>query len=186
MLVNHEGQHVPQATFRIVNRGEWVDRSSAALFDHKTIVAFSVPGAFTCPHSPIQLLGYNEYAKALQASGVDEIFCIAVNDPFTLTAWAQDEGADQVRFLPDTRGDFSRQMGMLVNLSDKGMGYRSWRYSMLVDNGIIKKMFIEPDGFESMPTVSDAETMLNYVNPDAQKPNQAAVLMQVWRTVMSA
>lgn len=186
MLFNHEGQRVPQVTFRIFTQRGWYVLSTADLFDHKTVVAFAVPGAFTCPYSPIQLLGYNEYAKVFRANGVDEIVCISVNDPFSLANWAQEEAADQVRFIPDVNGDFTRQMGMMVNLSDKGMGYRSWRYSMLVKDGVIEKMFVEQDGFEAMPVVSNAETMLNYINPNTEKSKQTAVLMQMWRTMLSA
>ncbi|MGB3293468.1 MAG: redoxin family protein [Phormidesmis sp.] len=161
----------------------WVDLSTADLFDRKTVVAFAVSGAFTCPHSPIQLLSYNEYAEVFRANGVDEIICVSVNDPFSLANWAQAEGADQVRFIPDVKGNFTREMGMMVNLSDKGMGQRSWRYSMLVKNGVIEKMFIERDGFEAIPRVSNAETMLNYINPKAKKPKQTAALMQMWRAM---
>jgi peroxiredoxin len=186
MLFNHEGQRVPQVIFRLFAAGVWYDLATTDLFDHKIVVVFAVPGAFTCPHSPIQLLGYNEYAEVFRANGVDEILCISVNDPFSLVAWAQAEGANQVRFIPDVNGDFTREMGMMVNLSDRGMGHRSWRYSMLVKDGVIEKMFIEPDGFETMPVVSNAETMLNYINPDAKKPEQTAVLMQMWRTMLSA
>jgi glutathione-dependent peroxiredoxin len=183
MLFNHEGHRVPQITFQIFAEAGWRDLSTANLFDHKTVVVFAVPGAFACPHSPIQLLAYNEYAEVFRANGVDEILCISVNDPFSLAAWAQAEGADQVRFIPDVNGDFTRDMGMLVDLSNKGMGHRSWRYSMLVKDGVIEKMFVEPDGFEVMPMVSNAETMLNYINPEAKKPEQTAVLMQIWRTI---
>ena len=91
-----------------------------------------------------------------------------------------------MRFIPDVNGDFTREMGMMVNLSDKGMGYRSWGYSMLVKEGVIEKMFVERDGFEALPVVSNAETMLNYINPEAKKPDQTAVLMQIWRTMLSA
>ncbi|MEA5464882.1 redoxin family protein [Leptothoe sp. PORK10 BA2] len=132
------------------------------------------------------MLGYNDCAEVFRANGVDEILCISVNDPFSLATWAQAEGADQVRFIPDVKGDFTRQMGMLVNLADKGMGQRSWRYSMLVKDGMIEKMFVEPDGFETMPVVSNAETMLNYINPEAEKPEQTAVVMQMWRAILSA
>lgn len=186
MLFNYEGQRVPQVTFRMLAEVGWYDLSTADLFDHKVVVAFAVPGAFTYPYSPIQLLGYNEYAKVFRANGIDEILCIAVNDPFALAAWAHAEGADQVRFIPDVKGDFTREMGMMVNLSDKGMGHRSWRYSMLVKDGIIEKMFVEPDGFETMPVVSNAETILDYINPEAEKPAQTAVLMQIWQTMLSA
>jgi peroxiredoxin len=186
MLFNHEGQHVPEVTFRMFSEAGWYDLSTTDLFAHKTVVLFAVPGAFACPYSPIQLLGYNEYADVFRANGVDEIVCVSINDPFSLSAWAQAEGIDQVRFLPDVKGDFTRAMEMLVNLSDRGMGQRSWRYSMLVKDGVIEKVFVEQDGFETMPVVSNAETMLNYINPAAQKPEQAAVLMQMWRTMLSA
>jgi glutathione-dependent peroxiredoxin len=185
MVFNYEGQPVPQVTFWMFAEAGKYELSTEDLFDHKTVVAFAVPGAFTCPHSPIQLLAYNEYAQLFRANGIDEILCISVNDPFSLASWAQAEGADQVRFIPDVKGDFTRQMGMLVNLSDQGMGYRSRRYSMLVKDRVIKKMFVERDGFEAMPVVSNADTMLNYVNPEAKQPEQTAVLMQMWRTMLS-
>jgi peroxiredoxin len=184
MMVNHEGKHIPEITLLAFTKSSLQNISTTDLFKHKTVVMFAVPGAFTCPYSPIQLLGYNEYANTLQANGVDEILCLAVNDPFSLAAWAQEEGADRVRFIPDVTGDFTRVMGMMVDLSSKGMGLRSQRYSMLVKDGIIKKMFVEPDGFEAMPRVSDAETMLNYINPDAQKPQQTAILMHMWQAIL--
>lgn len=185
MVFNREGQPVPQVTFRMFAEIGWYDLSTTDLFEHKTVVAFAVPGAFACPYSPIQLLAYNEYATVFRANGIDEILCISVNDPFSLAAWAQEEGADQVRFIPDVNGDFTRAMGMIVNLSDKGMGNRSRRYSMLVKNGLIQKMFVEREDFEAMPVVSKAETMLNYINPEANKPKQTAVLMQMWQTMLS-
>jgi glutathione-dependent peroxiredoxin len=185
MLCNPEGQHVPDVTFRLFTAAGWDELSTADLFARKTVVVFAVPGAFTCPHSPIQLLGYHEYADVLHANGVDEILCISVNDPFSLAAWAQSEGIDRVRFIPDVMGDFTCGMGMLVNLSEQGMGYRSRRYSMLVRDGVIEKMFIEGNDFESMPVVSNAETLLNYINPEAKKLEQTAVLMHMWRTMLS-
>ncbi|MEL7314376.1 MAG: redoxin family protein, partial [Cyanobacteria bacterium J06559_3] len=186
MVRNYEGQRVPQVTFWMFGEGGWAELSTTDLFDHKTVVAFAVPGAFTCPYSPIQLLGYNEYAEVFRANGVDAILCISVNDSFSLATWAQEEGADQVRFIPDANGDFTRAMGMMVNLSDKGMGYRSRRYSMLVKDGVIEKMFVERDGFEAIPAVSNAATLLNYINPTAKKTEQTAVLMHMWRTILSA
>ena len=185
MLFNLEGQRVPDVTFRMFLEEGCYNLSTAGLFDHKTVVVFAVTGAFTCPYSPLQLLGYNEYAGVFRANGVDEIICISVNDPFSLASWAKEEKADQVRFIPDVKGDFTRAMGMLVNLSDKGMGQRSWRYSMLVKDGIIDKMFVERNGFESMPVVSNAETLLNYINPVAERPEQTATLMQMCRAMLS-
>ncbi|MEA5449656.1 redoxin family protein [Leptolyngbya sp. CCNP1308] len=186
MLFHYGGQYIPDITFRLFSKAGWYDLSTADLFEDRTVVVFAVPGAFTCPHSPIQLLAYNEYAETFRSNGVDEILCISVNDPFLLATWAHDEGADQVRFIPDVAGDFTRAMGMLVNLSDKGMGYRSRRYSMLVKDGVIEKMFVEPDGFEAMPVVSNAETMLSYINPEARQPEQTSVQMQMWRAMLSA
>lgn len=181
---HRKGQRIPPVTFWMVSEAGWYKLSTADLFAQKTVVLFAVPGAFTCPYSPIQLLGFNEYAQVFRANGVDDVLCISVNDSFALAAWAQDEGANQVRFIPDVNGDFTRAMGMLTNLADQGMGLRSRRYSMLVKNGVIEKTFIEPEGDEAMPKVSDAETMLNYINPQAKKPQRAAVLMQMWQAVL--
>lgn len=189
MVCNPEGQRVPHVRFQMVAEAGWYDLSTVDLFADKTVVGFAVPGAFTCPYSPLQVLGYNEYAESFRANGVDTILCFSVNDPFSLASWAQAEGANQVSFIPDVNGDFTRKMGMIVDLSNKGMGYRSRRYSMLVKDGIIEKMFVEPDGpedFETMPVVSNAETMLAYINPEAKQPEQMAVLMQMWRTMLSA
>jgi glutathione-dependent peroxiredoxin len=175
MLFNHEGQHVPQVAFRMFVRlfSEvcWYSLSTADLFAHKTVVVFTVSGAFI-PYSHIQLSSYNDYADVFRANGVDEILCVSVNDPFALANWAEAEGADRVRFIPDVNGDFTNGLGMMVNLSDKGMGQRSWRYSMLVKDEVIEKMFVEQDGFEVMPVVANAETMLKYINPEAKKPER--------------
>jgi glutathione-dependent peroxiredoxin len=186
MLLMHEGQPVPEVTFQMFAASGWYELTTLDLFAHKTVVVFAVPGAFADPYAPIQLLGYNEYAELFRANGVDEILCIAVNDPFSLAAWAQAEGIDQVRLIPDAKGEFTRAMGMLVNLTEQGMGHRSRCYSMLVDDGVIAKIFIEQNNsVETMPLVSNAETLLNYLNPTAKKP-ETAVLMQLWRTILSA
>jgi glutathione-dependent peroxiredoxin len=175
MLFDREGQRVPQVTFQMFVRmfGEvcWYDISTADLFDRKTVVVFAVSGAFT-PYARTQLLGYNEYAEVLRSNGVEEILCISVNDQFLLENWAETTGVDRVRCIPDGNGDFTRALGMMVNLADEGMGERSWRYSMLVKDGVIEKMFIEPDGFETIPLVANAETMLNYINPAAKQPDR--------------
>ncbi|NEP19463.1 MAG: redoxin family protein [Leptolyngbya sp. SIO4C1] len=186
MFFDYEGRHVPQVTFRMFAETRWYNLSTAELFDYKTVVVFAVLGAFTKPHASTQLLGYNKHTEKFKANGVDEIVCIAVNDPFSLATWARHEGANQVRFIPDANGEFTREMGMMVNFSDRGMGQRSWRYSMLVRDGIIEKMFVERDGFETAPVVSNAETMLNYLSSETEKPKQTAVLGQLWRAMLSA
>ncbi|MDV3349567.1 peroxiredoxin [Leptolyngbyaceae cyanobacterium CCMR0082] len=185
MVFNHRGQRVPQVAFWMFADGGWYKTSTADLFNNKIVVAFAVSGAFIYPYASIQLLGYNEYSKVFRRNGVDEIFCISVNDPFSLATWAEQEGADQVSFIPDVNGDFTREMRMMVNLSSQGMGYRSWRYSMLVRDSVIEKIFIERAPIETIPVISNAETMLNYINPEAETPEQTAVLMQMWRTMLS-
>lgn len=170
MLQNREGQRVPEVTFRTRDNGDWVDVTSTELFAGKTVIVFALPGAFTPTCSSAHLPRYNELAGVFKANGVDDIVCISVNDAFVMNTWKQDQDAENVRLIPDGNGEFSAGMGMLVDKSDLGFGKRSWRYSMLVKDGVIDKMFIEPqvpgDPFE----VSDADTMLNYINPRAQTP----------------
>jgi glutaredoxin-like protein len=140
------------------------------------VVVFSLPGAFTPTCSSTHLPRYNELAPAFRANGVDAIVCLSVNDAFVMNEWAKDQESDNVRLIPDGNGEFAEKMGMLVDKADLGFGKRSWRYSMLVKDGVIQKMFIEPhkpgDPFE----VSDADTLLAYINPKAKKPDQVAIL----------
>jgi glutaredoxin-like protein len=176
MLSNREGQAVPQVKFRIRSGNEWQTVTTDELFKGKTVVVFSLPGAFTPTCSSTHVPRYNELAPAFLANGVDSIVCIAVNDPFVMNQWAQEQEASNLFLLPDGNGEFTEKMGMLVDKSDLGFGKRSWRYSMLVRDGVVQKMFIEPqkpgDPFE----VSDADTMLSYINPKAKKPDQVAIL----------
>ncbi|HZF81741.1 MAG TPA: redoxin family protein, partial [Rubrivivax sp.] len=119
---------------------------------------------------------FNELAPAFKENKVDQVVCIAVNDPFVMEEWAKSQEADNVFVLPDGNGAFTEQMGMLVDKSDLNFGKRSWRYSMLVRDGIVEKMFIEPDQPGDPFTVSDADTLLRYVNADAKTPDQVALL----------
>lgn len=166
-LISKEGQTVPNVTFRTRQNDEWVDVTTADIFNGKTVAVFSLPGAFTPTCSSTHLPRYNELADILKENGVDDIVCISVNDTFVMNSWAADQEADNITLIPDGNGEFSEGMGMLVDKSDIGFGKRSWRYSMLVKDGTVEKMFIEPqkpgDPFE----VSDADTMLNYINPEA-------------------
>jgi glutathione-dependent peroxiredoxin len=169
-LANREGQKVPSVTFRARENGEWVDIKSDELFAGKTIALFSLPGAFTPTCSSTHVPGYNQLACTLQENGVDEIVCLSVNDGFIMEEWAKDQNAENVRFIPDGNGEFTEGMGLLVDKRDLGFGKRSWRYSMIVKDGVIEKMFIEPEEPGDPFKVSDAETMLNHINPNAQKP----------------
>ncbi|NVK24534.1 MAG: glutathione peroxidase [Gammaproteobacteria bacterium] len=160
------GQKVPDVTFPIINNGEWSKRTSDEIFSDKTVVVFSLPGAFTPTCSSSHLPRYNELAPVFFENGVDEIVCISVNDTFVMNAWGEDQDAENISLLPDGTGEFTDKMGLLVDKSDIGFGKRSWRYSMLVKNGVVEKMFIEPDLPGDPFEVSDADTMLNYINPN--------------------
>jgi len=174
-FVNREGQAVPQVVFHTRQNNEWVDVSTDDIFKGKTVVLFALPGAFTPTCSSTHLPGYNELAPVFKANGVDEVVCLSVNDTFVMNEWAKDQEADQVRLLPDGNGDFSEGMGLLVDKEGLGFGKRSWRYSMLVKDGVIEKMFIEPDVEGDPFEVSDAETMLRYINPNAKAPSVATI-----------
>ena len=175
MLINKEGQAIPQVTFRTRNNHEWLDVTSDEIFAGKTVIVFSLPGAFTPTCSSTHVPRYNQLAPAFKAQGVDEIICISVNDAFVMNEWQAEQHADNLRFLPDGNGEFSAHMGMLVDKADLGFGKRSWRYSMLVKNGVVEKMFIEPDVPGDPFEVSDADTMLNYIAPEAKKPLNVTV-----------
>ncbi len=168
--------HVPDVTFktRIRNEAlggdnpyEWKDLTSDEIFANKNVVLFSLPGAFTPTCSTSHLPRYEELYDEFKAQGVDAVVCLSVNDAFVMFQWGRHQNAKNVFLLPDGNGDFTRQMGMLVDKSNLGFGMRSWRYSMYVENGEIVKMFIESDYSDNCPTdpfeVSDADTMLNWL-----------------------
>jgi glutathione-dependent peroxiredoxin len=175
-LVSREGKRVPDVAFRIRRNGDWATVTTDDIFGRKNVVVFSLPGAFTPTCSSTHLPRFNELAPAFKAQGIDAIVCVSVNDPFVMEEWGKDQEAQNVFLLADGNGEFTGKMGMLVDKSDLNFGKRSWRYSMLVRDRTIEKMFIEPqepgDPFE----VSDADTMLDYINPDARKPDQVAIL----------
>jgi glutathione-dependent peroxiredoxin len=176
MFENREGKRVPQVTFRVRDGNEWKNVTSDDLFKGKTVVLFSLPGAYTPTCSSTHLPRYEELTPVLKTNGVDEVYCLSVNDTFVMNEWAKDQDIENVKVIPDGNGEFTEGMGLLVDKDDLGFGKRSWRYSMLVKDGVIQKMFIEPqkpgDPFE----VSDADTMLAFINPTAHKPDQVAVL----------
>ncbi len=173
---NMVGQTVPKVSFRVRENDEWVNVTTDDLFANKTVVLFSLPGAFTPTCSSTHLPRYNELASTFNANGVDSIICMSVNDTFVMNAWKQDQEASNITVIPDGNGEFTQGMGMLVGKEDLGFGKRSWRYSMLVKNGIVQEMFIEPDLPGDPFEVSDADTMLEFINPEAKKPSSVAVI----------
>lgn len=175
MLENREKQKVPHVTFHTRREHEWVDVSSDEIFKGKTVVVFALPGAFTPTCSSTHVPRYNQLAPAFKRHGVDDLVCISVNDAFVMNEWQREQKADRITFLPDGNGDFTRGMGMLVSKGDLGFGDRSWRYSMLVRDGVIEKMFIEPDVPGDPFEVSDADTMLAHIAPGENKPLDVSV-----------
>lgn len=174
-MQNREGQKVPFIVFRVRRGHEWADITTDDIFKDKTVVAFALPGAFTPTCSSSHVPRYNELAPVFRAHGVDTIACISVNDTFVMNAWQSEQKADEILFLPDGNGEFTEGMGMLVDKEELGFGKRSWRYSMLVKNGVIEKMFIEPDKPGDPFEVSDADTMLHYIAPDAKIPPEVVI-----------
>ncbi|MEA5450879.1 peroxiredoxin [Leptolyngbya sp. CCNP1308] len=168
---------VPDVTFKTRVRDEsvggpnpyrWQDLTTSDIFAGKKVVVFSLPGAFTPTCSSNHLPRYEELYEEFKAHGVDAIVCVSVNDAFVMFQWGQKVGAKNVFLLPDGNGEFTRKMGMLVDKSNLGFGMRSWRYSMLANDGNIEKIFVEPDFGDNCPIdpfeVSDADTMLAYLN----------------------
>jgi glutathione-dependent peroxiredoxin len=176
MLPSNEGKRVPEVTFRTRADGQWKNVTTADIFAGRTVVVFALPGAYTPTCSTTHLPRYNELAPVLRANGVDEIVCLSVNDAFVMSEWQKDQNAPNVRFIPDGNGEFTARLGMLVDKSDLGFGKRSWRYSMLVRDGVIEKQFIEPEKEGDPFEVSDADTMLAYIAPRARAPEPVAII----------
>jgi thioredoxin-dependent peroxiredoxin len=167
---------VPNVVFKTRVRDEsisgdnpfrWQDVGSDEIFKGKTIVIFALPGAFTPTCSSTHLPGYDARYQEIIDQGVDEVYCLSVNDAFTMFQWSKHLGVKHVKMLPDGNADFTRAMGMLVKKENLGFGYRSWRYSMLVEDGKIVKLFSEPGQADNHPedpfTVSDAGTMIAFL-----------------------
>ncbi len=150
------GKKVPDVTFKTRVRDEsiegpnpfrWEDKTTKDYFAGKKVVLFSLPGAFTPTCSTYQLPDFEKLYPDFQNSGVDEIYCISVNDAFVMNAWGKGQGLENVKLIPDGSGEFTRKMGMLVCKDNLGFGMRSWRYAAIVDDGVVTLWFEEP-GFE--------------------------------------
>ena len=166
MFKLRENQSVPNVIFKTRQKDAWVDVTTEELFKNKTVIVFSLPGAFTPTCSSSHLPRYDELAPIFKKHGVDDIIVMSVNDTFVMNAWAEDQGTENITFIPDGNGEFTKEMGMLVEKNDLGFGSRSWRYSMLVKDGIVAKQFIEPNEQGDPFKVSDADTMLKFIAPE--------------------
>lgn len=167
---------VPEVTFKTRVRDEsvegenpfrWQDVTTSEIFKGKKIVVLALPGAFTPTCSSTHLPGYEKLYDQFKEHGVDEIYCLSVNDAFTMFQWGKHLKVEKVKMLPDGNGEFTRLMGMLVEKANLGFGYRSWRYSMFVNDGTIEAIFEEAGKADNFPEdpfeVSDAETMLDFL-----------------------
>ncbi len=175
MFSNLEGKRVPDVTFRTRKDHEFVDVTSKDIFAGKNVIVFSLPGAFTPTCSSSHVPRYNQLVPQFKEHGIDDVICVSVNDAFVMNEWKRAQKADRVSFLPDGNGEFSEKMGLLVGKEDLGFGKRSWRYSMLVRDGVIDKMFIEPEEPGDPFHVSDADTMLRHLDPEAKFPFDVAI-----------
>ena len=176
MLTPQVPSKIPSVVFKTRVRDEslggenpyrWQDVSSDDYFKGKKVVLFALPGAFTPTCSTSHLPGYEAAYDLFKSLGIDEVYCLSVNDAYVMNQWGKHQKAEKVKLIPDGSMEFTKQMGMLVKKDDVGFGERSWRYSMYVDNGEIKKLFIEPGFTDNCPDdpfeVSDARTMLDYL-----------------------
>ena len=169
-MKNIEGKKVPDVTFRTRTHDAWKDVTTKELFAGKKVVVFALPGAYTPTCSSSHLPRYNELAPTFKERGIDTVVCLSVNDGFVMDEWSKHQHADHITFVPDGNGEFSEGMGALVDKRALGFGSRSWRYSMLVNDGTIQKMFIEEEREGDPFDVSDADTMLKHLDPKAKQP----------------
>jgi thioredoxin-dependent peroxiredoxin len=155
---------VPEITFKTRVRDDavegpnpfrWQDVASSDIFSGKRVVVFALPGAFTPTCTSEQCPAYEASYDAIRAAGVDEVYCLSVNDAFVMFQWGKMLGLEKVKLLPDGAGLFSRRMGMLINKDHLGFGDRSWRYAMVVEDGRVVGWFEEPgindDGSDADP-----------------------------------
>jgi peroxiredoxin len=144
-MMIEEGQPVPAVAFNIREDGEWKTLTSYELFANKKVILFALPGAFTPTCSTYQLPGFEENFEKFQELGIDDIYCLSVNDTFVMNAWAESQGIKKVKMIPDGSLEFTEGMGMAVCKDNLGFGVRSWRYAAIIENGVLVKMFEEDD-----------------------------------------
>ena len=173
--------------------GEWKDIDTVEMFDNKKIVLFALPGAFTPTCSSQQLPGYEELYDEIKAQGVDEVYCLSVNDAFVMNAWFTNQDIKKVKAVGDGEGVFTQGLGMLVSKPAQGFGMRSWRYSMLVENGEIIKQFVEEGQNDSSSdndpfVISDAKNNVRILKNKCRVSgmvNHDPVMTNIEKTLMT-
>ena len=159
---------VPYTNFKTFEKDEWTEIDTEDIFSEKKIVVFAIDGAFTSGLNDKHIQEYDNAYHNFKTAGIDELYCVSVNDTFVMNAWFNKLGIKNVKPLGDGEGVFTQGMGVLVNKPKQGFGMRSWRYSMLVDNGAVIKIFEEPGKNNASDDddplkVSDANTMIKYL-----------------------
>ena len=170
------GKKLPKVTFKTRVRDEavggpnpfrWEDKTTDDYFSGKRVILFSLPGAFTPTCSTYQLPDFEKLYDQFKEAGVDEIYCLSVNDAFVMNAWGKQQGVEKVKLIPDGSGEFTRKMGMLVEKDNLGFGLRSWRYAATVNDGVVEAWFEEPgysDNCETDPyELSSPQNLLQFV-----------------------
>jgi len=174
-MSNYIGRKVPTITFKTRVRDEsiegpnpfrWEDKTTDDYFKGKRVILFSLPGAFTPTCSTYQLPGFENNYKEFKSLGIDEIYCMSVNDAFVMNAWSNSQSIFNVKVIPDGNGHFTEGLGMLVGKYNLGFGKRSWRYAAIVNDGIIESWFEEPGYSNECETdpygESSPENLLNF------------------------
>jgi peroxiredoxin len=162
-----QGRLLPDVVFKTRVRDEsvggdnpyrWEDVTTDNLFEGKRVVVFSLPGAFTPTCSTYQVPGFEEAYECIKSLHVDDVYCVSVNDAFVMNAWAKAQGVENIKMIPDGSGKFTAGLNMLVEKDNLGFGNRSWRYAMLVTDGVIEKAFVEPGQMDNCPDDPYGET----------------------------
>ena len=147
-----EGDNLPQVNFRVRSLGEWQDTNTDTYFKGKKVILFSLPGAFTPTCSNQQLPGFEKLADVFKEHGIDDIYCMSVNDSFVMNAWADKQKLENVKVIPDGNGEFTEKVEMLCSKRDKCFGDRSWRYAAIINDGKVVKVFEEPGKADDVTT----------------------------------
>lgn len=174
-----QGQKLPQVTFHTRVRDEsvggtnpyrWELTHTSDYTENKRVIFFSLPGAFTPTCDTYQLPGFEKNAELFRALGIQDIYCVSVNDAFVMNAWARSQNLKNVKVIPDGSGTFTRLMGQLVEKDNLGFGQRSWRYAMIVNDGVVEAWFEEPGREDNCATdpygATSPENLLRYLQRD--------------------
>ena len=160
----------------VLRADKWQGVSGAELFGERVVVLFGLPGAYTPTCSSLHLPRFDQLAPLLRDAGVDEIVCVSVNDRFVMQRWAREERVARITLLADGNAALTRALGMLVDKTGDGLGWRSWRYALVIRDGKVAKAFVEPPDPGDPYTVSDADSVLRYLRPDAKLPDEVLLV----------